>query len=74
MKIIVFFSTLSIVFVACNNVKQNPSTIVIGETKDMVVIEYNKTFNGVFSWINSVNTGTAEFDMIGDEDIFFCYK
>jgi len=47
MKRIIYLSALFVVFTACNSEKQNSSTIVIGETKNMLVIEHDKTFNGV---------------------------
>ncbi len=66
MKRLIYLSGLFVLFTACNSVKLNPSTIVIGETDDMLVIEHDKTFNGVFVGTNEVNTRSVNFDINGD--------
>ena len=61
----IIYIVLIVTFTACNT-KQLPVSIVIGETKNMFVTEFDYTFKGVWVGYNQVNERTHSFDINGD--------
>lgn len=57
-----------LVLTACSSNKERPSSIIIGDTEDMIVTEVNETFNGVYVGEYEVNTRTKTFDIDNDGD------
>jgi len=72
MKNIIYLVMLLLV-VTCTNNKDYPSSIKIGDTEGMLVIEFDKTFNGVWVGNGEVNTRTVSFDIDnnGENDFTF---
>lgn len=63
----IIYLVLVVVLTSCNN-NNAPvqDSIVIGETKNMNVIEFDKTFKGVWVGYNEINERYHSFDINGD--------
>jgi hypothetical protein len=65
------YIVLIIVFTACNSINQRPDSVVIGEIENMYVIEFNKTFKGVWVGEGDVNERSHSFDLDSDGSFDF---
>jgi hypothetical protein len=57
-----------LIITSCSSNKEQPSSIRIGETKNVIVTDVNKTFNGVYVGEYEINTRIKGFDIDNDGD------
>ena len=67
MKYLIYLTVVIPFLFSCNRLKEYPNSIVLGETKDMNVIEYDKTFKGIWVGTGELNRREHSFDLDGDE-------
>jgi len=74
MKRILYLCVCLNVIVSCKSKSIRSNSITIGDTDNMLVIEHNKTFNGIYVGHNEINTRSVNFDINGDGDNDFIIK